>query len=109
MFPHSQKDLVRSSTVVKVSGEPQTVQNLTLRLTSASLGAPAMTLQTDGSGEINDATVVALQALRGQPMLDQLSVEITAQDNPQLVKDGALDLSGIRDMLIFAEYGFTYR
>jgi len=109
MFPHSQKDLVRSSTVIKVSGEPQTVQNLTLRLTSASLAAPAMTLQTDGSGEINDATVVALQALRGQPMLDQLSVEIRAEDNPALVQDGQLDLSGIRDVLIFAEYGFTYR
>jgi Tc toxin complex TcA C-terminal TcB-binding domain len=109
MFPHSQKDLVRSSTVIKVSGEPLTVANLSLRLTSASLAAPAMTLQTDGNGEINDATVAALQALRGQPMLDQLSVEITAEDNPALVEDGQLDLSGVRDVLIFAEYGFTYR
>ena len=42
-------------------------------------------------------------------MLDQLSLAITADDNPQLVKGGSLDLSGIGDVLIFAEYNFTYR
>ena len=36
-------------------------------------------------------------------------IYITANDNPGLVKDGVLDLSGIDDVLIFAEYGFTYR
>ena len=42
-------------------------------------------------------------------MLDTLTLHITAADNPQLVQGGILDLSGIDDVLIFSEYGFTYR
>jgi len=34
---------------------------------------------------------------------------VTAADNPQLVKNGALDLSGLLDLAVFVDYTFTYR
>ena len=42
-------------------------------------------------------------------MLDSWTLRITAEDNPDLVRDGALDLSGLRDVLVLLEYQFLYR
>ncbi|MCW2528799.1 MAG: tetratricopeptide repeat protein [Pseudonocardiales bacterium] len=110
MFPHSQKDLVRSRTVFKLTGDAQAVQNVTIQLTADAVGATPITLKTDAGGEVDDSVAgSALAALRGKPMLDRLKLTITAAANPQLVKDGQLDLSGLNDVLLFAEYGFTYR
>ncbi len=110
MFPHSQKDLQRSRTVLKLTGDPATVQNVTIHLVADAVGPAGMTLKSDANGEIDDSAAGSpLAALRGKPMLDRLALSITAADNPQLVKDGALDLSGLRDVLLFTEYGFTYR
>ena len=33
----------------------------------------------------------------------------SAADNPQLVKNGVLDLSGIHDISVFTEFSFDYR
>jgi len=110
MFPHSQKDLLRSRTVVKLTGDAQAVQNVTIHLVADAVGAAAMALKTDANGEIDDSIPGSpLAALRGKPMIDRLAVSIAAADNPQLVKNGVLDLSGLRDVLLFMEYGFTYR
>jgi hypothetical protein len=49
-----------------------------------------------------------LQALQNEPMLDQWTINITAADNPGLVKDGMLELRGLNDLLIFFEYSFDY-
>jgi Tc toxin complex TcA C-terminal TcB-binding domain len=110
MFPHSQTQLLRSRTLIRLTGDAQTVQNVTLRLVADSIGAAPISLKTDGSGEI-DASVAGspLAALRGKPMLDRWVLSITAADNPQLVKNGMVDLTGLHDVLLFAEYGFTYR
>ncbi|MBV9354974.1 MAG: hypothetical protein JO023_05550 [Chloroflexi bacterium] len=110
MFPRSQTQLERSRTVLKVSGDPRTAQNLTLQLVADAVGATPITLKTDASGQVDDAAAGSpLAALRGKPMLDRWVLSIAPADNPQLVKNGALDLSGLKDVLVFAEYGFTYR
>ena len=75
-----------------------------------AIGATAVTLKTDANGEVNDSIAGSpLAALRGKPMLDRWALSISAADNPQLVKNGVLDLSGARDVLVFTEYAFTYR
>ncbi len=67
-------------------------------------------MKTDASGQVDDAAAGSpLLALRGKPMLDRWALSIAAADNPQLVKNGALDLGGLKDVLVFAEYGFSYR
>jgi hypothetical protein len=47
--------------------------------------------------------------LRGKAVFDRWKVAIRAADNPGLVRDGALDLSGLQDVLCFFEYEFKYR
>ena len=105
LFPRNQKNLVRTSNVLKLTGRPATVANLTLRLTSAVLGGELI-LTTDANGEVPDA---ALAPLATQPLPDTWTIGITAADNPALVQNGVLNLSGLDDLLIFSEYNFTYR
>ncbi len=105
MFPRNQKDLVRTTTVLKLSGNPATVANRTLRLTSGAVGGELM-LTTDANGEVADA---ALASLTNKPMLDTWTIRITGDDNPDLVQNNVLNLSGLSDVLIFSEYTFTYR
>jgi hypothetical protein len=110
MFPQNQLTLVRTSTTIKVTGTPEAISDLTLELTATSLGAAGIKLKTNADGEVTDAEAGSpLQTLRNQSMLDTFHVNVTAADNPELVQDGVLDLSGIDDVLIFCEYGFTYR
>jgi Tc toxin complex TcA C-terminal TcB-binding domain len=110
MFPYSQTKLVRNRTRLSLSGDAQAVQNVTIRMVANAVGPNAIVLKTDATGTVNDSVAgSALAALQGKPMLDQLSLTITAADNPQLVHNGVLDLSAISDVLLFTEYGFTYR
>jgi hypothetical protein len=109
MFPRTQRDLVRTLVTLKALGKPGTVDSLTLRLTSANHGVEIVAT-TDAQGEINDSTPGApLDALKNEAMLDDWTIQITAADNALLVVDGALDLSGLDDILMFFEYSFTYR
>ena len=38
-----------------------------------------------------------------------MTIEIVAADNPGLVTDGVIDPAKLGDVLLFVEYGFTYR
>jgi hypothetical protein len=105
MFPRNQRDLARRANMIKLGGRPQTIAGLTLRLASTALGSE-LVLTSDARGEVLDA---ALLPLRGLPVLDRWRVTVTAADNPQLVQHGALDLSGLDDLMIFFEYEFGYR
>ncbi len=110
LFPRNIKDLVRTRTTIKLTGKPATVQGLNLELTAGAAGAAALVLQTNADGEIGDGGAASpLQALRDKPLFDHWAISIKAATNPQLVQAGALDLSGIDDVLIFSEYGFAYR
>jgi hypothetical protein len=109
MFPRNQKAFLRTDVTIKVLGKPGTVGHLTLRLTSDNHGAEIVTT-TDSQGEINASTPGApLDALKNEALLDGWTIQITADDNPILVEDGALDLSDLDDILLFFEYSFEYR
>jgi hypothetical protein len=62
------------------------------------------TLDADGNADGS-----AFAAPTGRTMYDTLTFTVDPADNPQLVQDGALDLSGLLDLALFVEYDFTYR
>jgi hypothetical protein len=108
LFPRSQKGLTRTKDTLKLTGQAAAVQGLTLRLTTDGNGGE-MVLTTDAKGEVRDAAGSPLAALQGKAVLDRWRFAVRADDNPQLVKDGTLDLSGIDDLMVFFEYQFDYR
>jgi hypothetical protein len=109
MFPRTQKDLVRTTNVVKLTGRPDVVRQLTLRLVSDALGGE-LVLTTDANGEVLGAAAGSpLASLQGRPVLDRWRLAIRAADNPQLATGGALDLGGLDDVSVFFEYTFNYR
>jgi len=106
MFPRNQKDLTRLTHTIKIAGA---AQNLTLRLSSDAVGGE-LVLTTDANGEIRDNVAGSpLATLQNKPVLDHWRLVIRVDDNPQLVQNGVLDLSGIEDVLVFGEYRFNYR
>jgi hypothetical protein len=110
MFPRNIKDLARTRTTIKFGGQPATAQNLKFELLASAVGTVPLALSTDNNGEVNDAAANAvLRPLRGKPLFDHWKIDVKAAANPPLVHDGALDLSGIDDVLIFSEYSFNYR
>jgi hypothetical protein len=108
MFPRNQTNFERKQTTLKVSGKAEAISGLTIRLKSKSHGTE-LVLKTDAQGLVTDAAPQPLNALRNQTLLDEWTIRITVADNPALVRGDALDLSGIRDVLVFFEYGFDYR
>lgn len=109
MFPSNEEDLKRTADTIRVTGTPQTIGSLTLRLHSDALGNEIV-LKTDVNGEVLDSVPNSpLASLRGQPVLDTWRITITAADNPQLVQNAALILSGLDDLQIFSEYSFKFR
>jgi hypothetical protein len=108
-FPRNQVNLTRLSNTLKVTGVPATAQNLTMRLT-ADPAAGELILQTDANGLVLDSIPGSpLLALQGQAMVGDWRIRITSADNPQLLQNGVLDLSGLDDLLIFSQYKFSYR
>lgn len=108
LFPRTQTSLVRKKTNLKVTGDA-TANGLKLRLKSQN-GGPELLLTTDAKGQV--AGVVAgdpLFVLNGKPVFDQWTLSITAADNPTLVKDGKLVLTGLNDVMAYLEYDFQYR
>ena len=78
---------------------------LKLRADWAGLGAGHL-FTLDASGNADGA---AFAAPTGRTLFDTLSFRINAADNPQLVKSGVLDLSGLQDLALFVDYSFTFR
>lgn len=50
----------------------------------------------------------AFAAPLGRTLFDTVAFTVQAADNPQLVAEGVLQLSGIEDLALFVEYDFTY-
>lgn len=108
MFPRNQTKLTRTDVTLKATGAAATINKLKLRLTSAGT-AGEIVLTTNAAGEVNDATPgQPLRALRNKPMEDKWTLRILAADNPGLVTNGVLNLSGLTDVLFFFEYSFDY-
>jgi hypothetical protein len=109
LFPRNQKNVKRTVVTLKALGKSGTVANLALHLTSANHGSE-IAFTTDAQGEVNQQTPgQPLNALANEPMLDTWTLRITAADNPALVNNGVMDLSGLDDILVFFEYSFDYR
>jgi hypothetical protein len=109
LFPANQRDPKRVSTIMRLSGEPATINNLKIRISTSQLGSELL-LAADANGEINDSIPgVGLALLRGKSLQDQWKIRITDADNPGLVQNGKLNLSGLRDVLTLSDYTFTYR
>src|SRR5262249_40156715 len=87
MFPRNQKDFVRTSTTLRLAGDPNAVKNVTVRLTPGA-GAEIV-VKTDAGGRARDSDPGSpLKALANKPLLDVWKVRINAADNPQLVNNG---------------------
>jgi len=109
LFPRNQKNFMRTQVTLKALGKPGTAGNLKMRLTSAN-HAGELVLTTNAQGEINQATPgQPLDVLKNKSMLDTWKLRITASDNPALVNNGVLDLTGLDDIMLFFEYSFDYR
>lgn len=105
MFAANQTNRRRTELMLRLSGDEAAVGNLTLRLASEEHGE-ALTLETNAGGDVEPT---ALEPLQGEPVLDSWTIRITAEDNPDLVRDGRLDLGGLRDLMVFLEFTFDYR
>jgi hypothetical protein len=107
MFPRNQTKLKRTAITLKARGAA--ANGLTLRLKSANHGAAEIVAKTDATGMVVDTAGQPLNPLRGEALFDNWTFRILAADNPTLVKNGVLDLSGLSDLLAFFEYTFDYR
>jgi hypothetical protein len=109
LFPQTQTNLERKTSSLRVSGDAAAGAGLTLHVSSKALGRE-LVVKTDANGLVAGAVAAdPLGALIGQPMFDTLTIVIKPEDNPQLVAGGKLNLSGIADLMLAAEYGFDYR
>jgi hypothetical protein len=105
-FPSSQTGLTRTSTLLRLLGDANLINGLTLRLIS-SAASTTFTVTTDLEGIVAGP---AIGGLVGQPVLDDWRLQILPEDNPgKLDGQGKLSLSGLEDVQIFQEYNFTYR
>jgi hypothetical protein len=105
MFPANQKKPVRTSASVKITGSAG--DGVSLTLTSANAGA--MSVKTDADGVVDDSAAASpLRKLRGKSAFDDITVEISAADNPGLLTDGVIDPDKLGDVLVFFEYTFDY-
>jgi hypothetical protein len=109
MFPRNQLNLVRNQVVVQALGDAATIGGLTIRIASTALGG-VLVVKLDNTGRLDSkAAGSPLAPLVGRPLFDEWNVTIDPADNPQLVRGGSLDLSGLTDVQLYFEYGFTYR
>lgn len=108
MFPRTQKNMKRTAVKLKVSGLPTTTNGLTLRL-KADNHATEIVAKTDAAGMIVDAVGQPLNPLLNESLFDRWNIRVLPADNPTLVKQGAIDLSGLSDISVFFEYTFDYR
>jgi hypothetical protein len=109
MFPQTQTDMTRTDVVLKITGDAAKAGGVTMRLLAAGFGTE-LTLKTDGAGEVNDSSPgKPLRKLRNLGVADTWTLGIAKADNPALVQDDKLDLSWLKDVLIFMEYSFKYR
>lgn len=104
-FPSNFENLVLTQTRLRLSGEASFVNDLTLRIASASRDTE-ITVTTDANGEVPAGTFAAWA---GAALFDTWTVTVTPEDNPGKVVDGELPLSDLDDLFFFLGYDFTYR
>lgn len=108
MFPQNEVDLIHTRIAMELTGQPQTVQNLTLRLKADTL-EDEIILRTDASGKVPNSPDSPLKSLHGKTMFGKWQISILSNDNPQLLQEGVLNLAGLDDIFVVSEYKFNYR
>jgi Tc toxin complex TcA C-terminal TcB-binding domain len=103
LLPSNQGDPQLKSYFLQARGAA--AAGLNLRVDWAGLAAGHL-FTLDAAGNADGA---AFTAPVNRTLLDTLAFSVSAADNPQLVKDGALDLSGLLDLSLFVDYAYTYR
>ena len=104
-FPANQVNRKLTQYFIRATGDAAAVKNLKLNVQLINLNK-SKTLTLNATGE-NDGSSFADPV--GKPLLDTWTFSILAADNPQLVKDGVLDLSGIQDLSMFTEFTFDFK
>lgn len=105
MFPANQTNLILKEYRFQAVGEASTINNLVFEVGFANLGSD-FTFTADGNGAI-DGTAGYGDPI-GKSLFDQWTIRIKGADNPHLVQDGQLNLSGLQDIILFVEYDFDY-
>ncbi len=106
MFPSNQTNRRRSDIVLRLTGEPSTVRNLTLRLASDEHGEQ-LTLTTNAAGEVDsDGARRRCAASRSSTAGPSASPRRTTRTSCATAQ---LDLSGLSDLMVFLEFNFDYR
>ena len=103
LLPSNQSDPQLKSYFLQARGIAATGLNVRVDWTGLAAGN-LFTLDANGN-----ADGAGFAAPVGRTMFDTLTFSVSAADNPQLVKDGVLDLSGLLDLSLFVDYEFTYR
>ena len=104
-FPANQVNRKLTQYFIRATGDAAAVKNLKLKVELLNLNK-SKTLTLNETGE-NDGSSFADPV--GKPLLDTWTFSILAADNPQLVKNGGLDLSGIQDISMFTEFTFDFK
>lgn len=105
IFPYNQVNLQRQTATLKVLGEAPSINGLTVEVHSKILNQ-AIKVKTDANGKV---ATNAFNALAQKDMIDEWTVKVQEADNPQLVKDGKLELAGLNDFIFLMDYTFNYQ
>ncbi len=105
MFPYNQIDLKRNQTSLKTLGEKDAIKGLKLEVHSEAMNK-TVKVTTDNEGKVPAAD---FNTLKNGSMIDKWTLTVPKADNPQLVNDDQLDLSGISDIIFLSDYNFIYR
>lgn len=105
LFPANQTNQVLSSYYIQATGDANTISGLNVRVSLEDLGS-SFTFELDENGKADDALFA--DPLNNS-LFDKWTFTIEAEDNPQLVIDDSLDLTGLADLAVFVEYDFEYR
>lgn len=103
LLPANQADPQLRSYFLQARGTASA--GLKLRADWAGLGDGHL-FECDANGNADGAVFAGPV---GRTLFDTVQFSVNAADNPQLLKDGVLDLSGLQDLALFVDYTFTYR
>jgi hypothetical protein len=103
LLPANQSDPQLQSYFLQARGTA--AAGLKLRADWAALGAGHL-FELDANGNADGA---AFAGPTGRTLFDTVQFSVSAADNPQLVHDGVLDLSGLQDLALFVDYSYTFR
>jgi len=103
LLPANQADPQLRSYFLQARGTA--AAGLKLRADWAGLGAGQL-FELDAIGNADGA---AFAGPTGRTLFDTVQFSVSAADNPQLVKDGVLDLGGLQDLALFVDYSYTFR